>query len=265
MTTPKSDLADLKPGDKHYQAFVGRPEQYDFMGASQFRLLCTLGLRSKHYLLDFGCGSLRAGRFLISYLDRGHYFGVEPEKWLIDDAVEHQVGQDFLRLKQPKFDHNKNFLCDVFRRRFDYILCQSIFSHTGRDFLEKIFNGFRDALEPDGLIAATFKEGKFDHSGNGWVYPECVTYRPSKISEVARGMGLLSLRIPWFHPTQSWYVFSRNPNRIPTVSMLRHLSGEVLFAPELNHPGRKAPNFLNTWWEKGKLFARGFLNSLGKS
>jgi len=81
------NISKLKAGDNHYMAYVGPPTQYDFMGATQFRLLCTLDLRANHYLLDFGCGSLRAGRLFISYLDEGRYFGIEPNKWLIEDAI----------------------------------------------------------------------------------------------------------------------------------------------------------------------------------
>src|SRR5258705_9481939 len=97
------DISELRPGDNHYMAFVGPPTQYDFMGATQFRLLCTLGLRSHHSVLDFGCGSLRAGRLLISYLDKGKYFGIEPNMWLIEKAIENQIGRDLIRIKNPQF------------------------------------------------------------------------------------------------------------------------------------------------------------------
>jgi hypothetical protein len=63
-----TDTRNLGAGAAHYTAFVGPPDQYDLMGATQFRLLTTLGLRDYHRLLDFGCGSLRVGRLLISYL-----------------------------------------------------------------------------------------------------------------------------------------------------------------------------------------------------
>src|ERR1700722_19889133 len=66
------EIAQLRPGDPHYMAYVGPPTHYDFMGATQFRLLCALGLRAHHTLLDFGCGSLRAGRFFLTYLDPGN-------------------------------------------------------------------------------------------------------------------------------------------------------------------------------------------------
>src|ERR1700674_1277415 len=114
------DISKLNPGDNHYMAYVGPPTQYDFMGATQFRLLCTLGLRANHYLLDFGCGSLRAGRLLINYLDHGRYFGIEPNKWLIEDAINNQVGKDLIHIKAPQFDNNSDFATNVFSEKFDF-------------------------------------------------------------------------------------------------------------------------------------------------
>src|SRR5207302_381599 len=52
----------LKPGDPHYRAYVGPPEDYDLIAAMTFNLLTTLCLRQHHSLLDIGCGSLRIGR-----------------------------------------------------------------------------------------------------------------------------------------------------------------------------------------------------------
>ena len=30
----------LQPGDLHYRAYVGPPDRFDFMGATQFTLIC---------------------------------------------------------------------------------------------------------------------------------------------------------------------------------------------------------------------------------
>lgn len=49
-----------RAGDANLRAYVGPPAQYDFMGATQFRLLAGLGLREEHRIVDIGCGSLRA-------------------------------------------------------------------------------------------------------------------------------------------------------------------------------------------------------------
>ena len=81
----------LKPGDKNYKAYVGLPDRYDFMGATQFRLLTSLGLRAHHKLLDFGCGSLRAGKLFIPYLDAANYHGQDPNEWLIRDGIENEL------------------------------------------------------------------------------------------------------------------------------------------------------------------------------
>ena len=58
MESPSNDREDLgvglKPGDSHYRAYVGPPEDYDLIAAMTFNLLTTLGLRQHHSLLDVG-------------------------------------------------------------------------------------------------------------------------------------------------------------------------------------------------------------------
>lgn len=224
--------AALKPGDPEYRAYVGPPEQYDFMGATQFRLLCSLGLRARHAVLDFGCGSLRAGRLLIPYLDPGNYCGIEPNRWLIDEAIERQVGRDLIRIKRPSFDGNDAFDAGVFGRRFDFILVQSIFSHCGPDLVATALASMRAALQPGGLIAATFVEGDRDEVQPGWVYPGCVPYTAARIRRFAAAAGLGSVAIPWYHPRQAWHLFASDPRRLPTPAETPLLRGAVLGDPE---------------------------------
>src|SRR5207253_6575513 len=122
----------LKPGNAHYSAYVGAPEDYDLIAAMTFNLLTTLGLRQHHSLLDIGCGSLRIGRLLIPYLNRGKYFGVEPAEWLVAEGIKQELGETLVQVKQPTF-----FFSDspnvVFQAKipFDFALAQSIFSHSG--------------------------------------------------------------------------------------------------------------------------------------
>jgi Methyltransferase domain len=232
-----TDISALKPGDPHYQAYVGPPEQYDFMGATQFRLLCTLGLRASHRLLDFGCGSLRAGRLFMAYLDVGNYYGIEPNRWLIEDAIRDQVGQDAIDLKKPNFDFNADFNTSVFPGSFDFIVAQSIFSHTGPDLVKLGLRSFRDSLKESGVIAVTFIHGEEDCDGLGWFYAgqpnnRRVTYKPESILGFAREAGLHARAIPWYHPRQQWYLLARDPGRLPTAAMSVHLTGAVLGDPD---------------------------------
>src|SRR3984893_18959417 len=104
MASPdREDLGlDLKPGDPQYRAYVGPPEDYDLVAAMTFNLLTTLGLRQHHSLLDVGCGSLRIGRLLIPYLNRGKYFGVEPNEWLVEQGIKRELGEALVQIKSPR-------------------------------------------------------------------------------------------------------------------------------------------------------------------
>jgi len=227
-----SGSGKLKAGDHHYKAYVGPPSQYDFMGATQFRLLCALGLRAHHSLLDVGCGSLRAGRLFISYLDANRYCGIEPNRWLIEEAIINQLGQDQIRIKNPRFDDNATFSTEMFAEKFDFVVAQSIFSHTGQDLTSMALENLGEALKPDGILAATFVEGRNNSLGNGWVYPDCVAYRPTQIRKFAVAAGLFVVRLPWYHPRQAWYLFSKDKTRLPSLGQRKHLTGAVLFDPE---------------------------------
>lgn len=162
------------------------------MGATQFRLLSTLGLRARHRLLDFGCGSLRAGRLFIPYLNEGCYYGAEPNRWLVEGAIREQIGQGLVTIKGPRFQHNDDFSVSGFSVEFDFILAQSICSHTGGDLVNKGLNSFRRSLKDDGIIAVTFKEGSHDFQGAGWVYPKGVKFRRSTIKRFVEGQAFLA-------------------------------------------------------------------------
>ncbi|MBV9571541.1 MAG: class I SAM-dependent methyltransferase [Alphaproteobacteria bacterium] len=239
----------LRPGDRHYMAYVGPPRQYDFMGATQFRLLCSLGLRDDHKVLDFGCGSLRAGRLLIPYLRPGHYFGIEPNHWLVEDAIANQLGQDIVRIKRPQFSNSDRFDATVFDEKFDFIVAQSIFSHAGPDLTLRALTSFSACLNAGGLCAVTFIEGE-GGIASGWVYPGCTRYTREAIHRLASDANLECMAVSWFHPRQSWYLLARETSAFPSQGEARLLHGAVLRSPEfresiasaLNQIGPNAPN-----------------------
>lgn len=231
----------LHPGANHYTAYVGPPERYDFMGATQFRLLTALGLREHHSLLDFGCGSLRAGRLLIPYLLPGRYYGLEPNRWLVDAGIDEQIGRSMLELKRPTFLYHSDFSATRFGVTFDYIVAQSIFSHSGREIIAKSLSEFRACLAPSGLVVATFlqphKLGETgEYGGTGWVYPGCVAYKSDTMLRLARDAGLFGRLLPWFHTGQTWFALAHSADQLPTVADDIHLTGVVLRAPDLYLP-----------------------------
>jgi SAM-dependent methyltransferase len=193
--------AGLKPGDPHYRAYVGPPEDYDLIAAMTFNLLTTLGLRQHHTLLDIGCGSLRIGRLLIPYLNRGKYFGLEPHQWLVEAGIKHELGEEVVQIKRPTF-----FFSDspdtVTRAKvsFDFALAQSIFSHSGLDLIKGWLSAVSRSLAQGGALVATFLPGEEDSPHTGWIYPECVNYRRATLERAAAEVNLRFQILDWKHP-----------------------------------------------------------------
>jgi SAM-dependent methyltransferase len=213
MDVPLNDQESLgvglKPGDAHYRAYVGPPEDYDLIAAMTFNLLTTLGLRQHHSLLDVGCGSLRIGRLLIPYLNRGRYFGVEPNEWLVEEGIKRELGEALLEIKRPTF-----FFSDLpetiaqAKISFNFVVAQSIFSHCGLDLIKGWLSAISRSLAKDGALVATFLPGEEDAPTKGWVYPECVNYRPATMRQAAAEAGLRFEPLDWKHPRQMWALFA---------------------------------------------------------
>lgn len=209
-TSPGEDLGlGLRPGDRHYRAYVGPPEDYDLVAAMTFNLLTTLGLRQHHSLLDIGCGSLRIGRLLIPYLNRGKYFGVEPNKWLVDEGIGRELGQTLVQIKRPRFffSDSPETITEA-NSAFDFAVAQSIFSHCGLDLIKAWLSAISRSLAQDGALLATFLIGDEDSIRAGWIYPECVNYRPASLERAAKDVNLRFEILDWKHPRQTWALFA---------------------------------------------------------
>jgi cyclopropane fatty-acyl-phospholipid synthase-like methyltransferase len=200
---------DLNPGDPHYRAYVGPPGDYDLIAAMTFNLLTTLGLRQGHTLLDIGCGSLRTGRLLIPYLNVGNYTGIEPNRWLVDEGIRREVGQDQIRIKQPRFcfaDCARTLASDA---SFDFAVAQSILSHCGPDLVERWLGDASSHLKDSGALVATFLIGDQDCQDRGWIYEGCVYYRIQTMESMARRAGFGFLLLDWKHPRQRWALYAK--------------------------------------------------------
>jgi SAM-dependent methyltransferase len=200
-----------------YRYAVGRRHGFDLLGAVQVSLLWSLGLRETHKVCDVGCGSLRAGKLLIPYLDIGNYYGIDPNRWLVEQAQEHEVGSELLRLRDAHFDYGADFGIERFDTLFDYILAQSIFSHTYRDLTAQGLASIAATLAADGLFVGTFIE-KFPlimpqgnragpDDGHGWrETANGVVYTWKQWTELLDDAGLVGRRIRWYHQRQTWCV-----------------------------------------------------------
>ena len=213
MEMPSRDQEDLglglKPGDPQYRAYVGPPEDYDLIAAMAFSLLTTLGLRQHHSLLDVGCGSLRIGRLLIPYLNRGKYLGIEPNEWLVEEGIRRELGETLVQIKRPTFVFSDSpETITQAKTPFDFAVAQSIFSHCGLDLIKGWLSAISRSLTPDGALVATFLIGEEDSAKTGWIYPDCVNYRPGTLERAAKDVNLRFEILDWKHPRQTWALFA---------------------------------------------------------
>lgn len=239
----EENLEDMAAGDNHYKAFVGPPLKYDLLGALQFSLLAACGLRAEHKLCDVGCGSLRVGKLLLPYLNKGNYFGLEPNQWLIEEAIKNEIGRDLINLKAPRFENGANFELSKFGEKFDFIIAQSIFSHASFEQINQCLKEARQCLKPQGLFLATFIWGKDDYLENEWVYPGCVAYRPNSIRKSAWDQaGLKMVPTDWPHPNgQNWVIFHLPGNELEAEKLskfsLDKFEADTVAIPD-SAPGR---------------------------
>ena len=226
-----AEAAKLPAGADHYRAYVGPPGRFDIMSASQFALLFQFGLRDWHSVLDFGCGSLRLGRLAIPFLQPQRYFGIDPNKWLIDEGIARELGESAIQLKQPKFDYNERFDCGVFGRKFDFIIAQSIVTHTGPDLADALFASAAANLEAEGLFFFSFIDPENNAGGRpatpGWHYPHCVAYPAEEMHDRLQRNGLVSRKLNWHHPGATWRVAATSLEALPSESACLALTGIV--------------------------------------
>ena len=129
------------------------------MGMDQFDRLVSYGLKPHHYLLDIGCGWLRGGINYIEYLDTGHYYGFDKTKNQIDRGSVLLKGKDLI-YKEPKIkliSGTRGIWSFIGRKRkFDYMMAYSVFTHTDPYMTERLFINIIPFLKDKGKFFATF-------------------------------------------------------------------------------------------------------------
>jgi hypothetical protein len=93
----------------------------------------------------------------------------------------------------------------------------------------RLLREFAEVLSPSGIIVATFSIREFGSASKevGWVYPGCVKYCLEDVLELAREVSLAVTKIPFYHPTQCWFLMSKQSDILPPSEHLWMLAGGV--------------------------------------
>lgn len=135
-----------------------RLPQWYSMGCRQMLFLVDHGLLPSHYLLDVGCGALRAGIHFLRYLKPGRYVGLEKEDSLVELAGE--VLAVYGLTCSPILQQRSDFdLTGLGVTRFDYMLAQSVFTHLPPPDVEICLQRLMPCLAGGGSFFASFKRG----------------------------------------------------------------------------------------------------------
>jgi len=188
-----------------HRAFVGPRNRYGTLGAHQFCTLVGQGLRENHTLLDIGCGSLRAGRFFMVYLNAGNYHGIEPNKEVLKLGLEKEIPN----FKDAQFTHSDQF--EIPNQKFDFILAHSIFIHTCKEQIKLCINNVAKVMDSETKFLATYKAGTTEWQGDKWSYPNPVHYVFDTFKELATLSELSVTELDTKHlvPGHRWILFRR--------------------------------------------------------
>jgi len=119
--------------DWHRRTVRGTDAFWDSLGKLQLDYLVEQGLKPEHYVLDVGCGPLRAGVHFIGYLEPGHYAGIDKRGDTLMRARDVELPRYGLADKNPNILVNGAFEFTKLGQTFDYAIAQSVFTHLPED------------------------------------------------------------------------------------------------------------------------------------
>ena len=144
--------------DWHRATVRGTAAFWEEMGKLQLEYLVGKGLEPSHYVLDVGCGPLRAGVHFIRYLEPGHYAGIDKRGDNLDRARKIELPRQGLVDKKPNLLVNGAFEFEKLGQQFDYAIAQSVFTHLPVNTITRCLVEMAKALRPGGRFFATIYE-----------------------------------------------------------------------------------------------------------
>jgi SAM-dependent methyltransferase len=139
------------------KVYLGGPaDRFEQDGRLILIALIRRGLDFDAPVIDVGCGALRAGYWLIHFLQPGMYHGIEPSRRRLDAAREALLEPGVEELKRPRFSHNADWDLGVFGVAPRFVVARSIWSHAPKPAVSALLDSFARVAAPDGLLLASY-------------------------------------------------------------------------------------------------------------
>lgn len=151
----RTRAAGASAGVDPYYVAEGHHHEYGrpwCLGRDQLDFLVERGLAPSHRLLDFGCGSLRAGVWLIAYLEEDRYFGVDAHRRSLEAGAGYEIPLHGLEGKRPRLLCSAAVEVERFGVRFDRVLAFSVLNHLEPALAARTLERLAAVLEPGGRL-----------------------------------------------------------------------------------------------------------------
>lgn len=139
-------------------ARVGPAHLWQMKREFQRDFLLRAGLAPQHRLLDLGCGTLRGGLPLITYLEPGHYTGIEARDDVLAEA-RLELREARLENRHPTLLHCTDLSQLSLPARFDFIWCFSVLIHMEDAIAAEALAFAARQLGDAGVLLANVNEG----------------------------------------------------------------------------------------------------------
>lgn len=137
--------------------FVGaRVERFEEDGRLLLIALIRRGLTPESQVIDVGCGALRAGYWLIHFLDADRYHGIEPAQERLAAARSMLLEPGVEERCRPHFAYNDDFDLSSVGVAPDFVLARSIWSHAAKPQIVAMLDSFRQISKPGSLLLASY-------------------------------------------------------------------------------------------------------------
>lgn len=142
----------LTPAEKRH-FWAGPPRLWKIKRDFQIQFLKQAGLEPQHYLLDIGCGTLRGGIRIIEYLEKGHYFGIESRRKVLEEGRK-ELRDAHLEDKEPILITAKDIQSVSLEKEFDFIWAFSVLIHMTDAILNDCLSFVKKNLKENGRFYA---------------------------------------------------------------------------------------------------------------
>lgn len=114
------------------------------------------GLKPSHSFLDYGCGSLRFGFYLINFLEPNKYVGVDLSQTRLNLGREHLQHHNILPECYTTFVVKDCLLRELDNYKFDFVWANSVFTHMTQEDISQMLLSLKRLLSPKGKFLFTF-------------------------------------------------------------------------------------------------------------